>query len=373
MARALRLGVIGAGTITQSVHIESARRAGFELTRICDLSPSRAAEVARRTGASGTTDPAEVYCANDVDAVLIATPGSHSEIAVLSLEAGKHVLIEKPVALSKRGIQAVVDASKRTGLIAQVGYMKMYDQILPAAREAIADLDGVRLVRVTVQHPADEPQVNHLRMGEPPEDADVDVIAQADAAEQIEVENELPWATPAIRRYYRGVLNGSVIHEFALLRGLGLPLPKTWDAQVFPDLEAREPACLMATAAPSSDVRYVLSWNWLPDLPRYHEEVTILASNGSLTLNMARPYLLEEASRLTVVNSQAGGLCESTIEGPAETGFLRQLDSFAACITNGDPPLASAEDALQDLRQTRLVAEGIGRSLGLDVPGGEGL
>lgn len=372
MTHPLRLGVIGAGTITQSVHLESARRAGFELTWVCDLSPSRAVEVARRTGSAATTDPADVYGAGDVDAVLIATPGSHASVAVQALQAGKHVLIEKPVALSESGIRAVVDASTRSGLVAQVGYMKMYDPILPAAREAIAELDGVRLVRVTVQHPADEPQVGHLRMAEPPGDADSAVIAQSEAAEEAEVAQELPWATPALRRYYRGVLNGSVIHEFSLLRALGLPLPLEWDAQVFPDMEGNDPACLLATAAPDGDIRYVLSWNWLPDLPRYQEEVAVLASNGSVAIDMARPYLLEEASRLRVVGHRAGGRCESTIDGPAETGFLRQLDHFAVCINNGDTPVALVEDALQDVRQTRLIAEGIGRSLGLGVSGDEG-
>lgn len=369
MGQALRLGVVGAGTISQSVHLESARRAGFEVTRVCDLSPTRASQVAKRIGSRGTTDPAEVLTADDVDAVLVATPGSHSAIAVAVLEAGKHLLVEKPVALSERGIRAVAEAAEGTGLVAQVGYMKMYDPMVRPAHEAITGLTGPRVVRVTVQHPADDPQVSHLRMGEAPSDVDPGVVAAGTRADAAEVALELPWAPDGLRQYFAGVLNGSVIHEFSLLRALGMALPDRWEAQVFPELSDVEPACLLATGA-VGDVRYVLSWNWLPEAPRYQEEVVVLARDGGLTLDMARPYLLEDASRLRIVGRSDTGRREVVVDGPAETGFLRQLDHFAACIRGEATPLARVRDALKDVRQARLVAEGIGRSLGLEVAGG---
>ncbi|MFV0464145.1 MAG: Gfo/Idh/MocA family oxidoreductase [Nostocoides sp.] len=361
MSHGLRLGVIGAGTITQSVHLESARRAGFTLTRVCDLSLSRAAEVSRLTGAGGTTDPAQVYGASDVDAVLIATPGRHAPLAVAALSAGKHVLIEKPVALSRSEIDAVSSAATNARRVAQVGYMKMYDPLMSAAAADVAALAGVRLVRITVQHPADALQIAHLRMAPPAQDADADLIAADDAAERAEVAAELPWAGEDLRTYYRNVLNGSVIHEFSVLRALGLPLPTRWTAEVFPELGGSEPASLLATATVGSS-RYVLSWNWLPNLPAYEEDVTVLGTDGTVTLELARPYQVEAASVLTTVRAAPEGRRSTRTQGPAETGFLRQLDEFARCITTGAAPRSNLDGAARDLDQIRLLAEAIDRS-----------
>ena len=363
MAHGLRLGIIGAGTITQAVHLEAARRAGFVVTSICDLSPSRAHEVALQTGARATTDPAEVFHAGDIDAVLIATPAAHGPLAVAALEAGKHVLIEKPVALSEGGIEDVRRAAAAAGTVAQVGYMKLYDPILPAAREALAALTDVRLVRVTVQHPADAPQVAHLRMRPALPDADPERIRLDDAAESAEVAAVLPDVPAGVRRYYRNVLNGSVIHELSLLRGLGLALPTRWDAEVFPALDGDEPGSLLATGAVGG-TRYVLSWNWLPNLPAYAEEVVVLAGNGTLTFDVAPPYQLEAPSRLTVLRAAGDGAASvTTVVGPPETGFLRQLEAFAAAIASGAEPVADLAGALADVRQTRLLAEAVADSL----------
>lgn len=363
MAHGLRLGIIGAGTITQAVHLEAARRAGFVIAAICDLSPSRAQQVAAQAGARATTDPSQVVAADDVDAVLIATPAAHAPLAVAALEAGKHVLIEKPVALSEAGIEDVRRAAATSGAVAQVGYMKLYDPVLPAARRALADLSDVRLVRVTVAHPADAPQVAHLRMSPPALDADAQRIRQDDEAEAAEVAAVLPDAPAGVRRYYRNVLNGSVIHELSLLRGLGLTLPTHWQAQVFPALDGPEPGCLLATGAVDG-TRFVLSWNWLPELPAYTEEVAVLAGNGTVTLDVAPPYQLEAPSRLTVSTAGPNGSSvTTTVVGPPETGFLRQLEAFAAAIQDGHAPAADLVGALADVRQTVLLAQAVTDSL----------
>jgi len=63
--------------------------------------------------------------------------------------------------------------------------MKMYDPLTQRAANAIAELTGIRLVRVTVSHPADAPQIQHLRMKPPVNDAD---RAEIDRANNYEIE-----------------------------------------------------------------------------------------------------------------------------------------------------------------------------------------
>jgi predicted dehydrogenase len=368
---ALRLGIIGAGTISQSVHLPSIRRAGLELRWVCDLSPSRAAEVAAALGTRGTSRPDEVFADPQVDAVLIATPGSHAELAMRALRAGKHVLAEKPLALTLGEVDDLARLAAETRRVVQVGYMKMYDPLTAKAKAELEELDGVRLVRVTVAHPADLPQIAHLRMQPAPRDADIAEIERAEAAEIANSRRALPGASDDLLEYYRNVLNGSVIHEFSLLRALGLALPARWTAQVFPELGGSEPACLLAEAA-VGDARYVVSWNWLPEYPEYDEELKVLASNGRLEYHLAKPYLLEDRSRLRVDRNEGLRRIGTDYLETYETGFLRQLDAFATAVTasnEGETPVIAADlqGARADIEQVQLLAQAIGASLGLDV------
>lgn len=368
---ALTVGVIGAGTISQSIHLPSIRRVGLNLVYVCDLSPSRAAEVAQQNGVRGTTDPHVIFADPTVDAVIIATPGSHAEIAAAAIRANKHVLIEKPVALTVADIDELESLAIEYRRVAQVGYMKMYDPLAVVAASELSKLKGRRLVRVTVAHPADFPQTSHLRMRPALPDADMIEIARAEAVEIEKSKQALPGATPELLEYYRNVLQGSVVHELSVLRSLGLPLPARWSARVFPQLGGAEPSCLLAEGS-VGDVLYILSWNWLPDFPEYDEEVKILAANGRFEYHLGKPYLLEERSHLRIDRHDGLRRIGTEYTDTFETGFLRQLDAFSQAITDteaGRPVtmMADLAGAREDIVQLQRIAQAIGESLGIDV------
>jgi len=351
----LRIAILGAGIIAQSIHIPSIHRAGFALVAVCDLSPSRAAEVAGRYGVRAVTDPAKIFADPEIDAVLIATPGSHTELTIAALDAGKHVLAEKPLALNLDEVDRIERAQHDSGKVLQVGYMKMYDPLARRAASAIAELTGIRLVRVTVSHPADAPQIEHLRIRPPTHDAD---RAEIDRANRYEVEQTklvIPGATPEFSAYFRNIIHGSVIHETSLLRGLGFELPTEWTADVFPELRDAEPSSLLAIGT-SDDVRFVISWNWLPEYPEYNEEVKVLGSNGRVEYHLAKPYVLEERSRLVVQRHDGHERQDTTYTEINETGFLRQLLAFVDSIQTGAPVLANLDGVRDDIRTLTAIA-----------------
>ncbi|WGD37513.1 Gfo/Idh/MocA family oxidoreductase [Lysinibacter sp. HNR] len=362
----VRTAIIGAGTISQSVHIPLLRRAGFTLTTVCDLSPSRVAEVAALFGLTGVTDPDEILNDPSIDAVIIATPGSHADLTARALRAGKHVLAEKPLALTIAEVEELERIHAASGRVAQVGYMKMYDPLTARARREAAGLTGNKLVRITVAHPDDRPQIDHLRMAIPPRDASMDVINAANAYEDARVAEALGDAPAPLANYYKNVLNGSVVHEFSLIRALGLELPTEWSAEIFPSLEGSAPASLLATAA-ARDTRYILSWNWVPDYPEYDEELSILASNGRLSYRLAKPYLLEERSVLNVQLHDGLERRSTTYTEGYETGFLRQLDAFKNSILTGAPVEAGFADVKKDIESLQRLAQAIGRGLGVEL------
>jgi predicted dehydrogenase len=277
--------------------------------------------------------------------------------------AGKHVLAEKPLAFTVREVLELQDLADAMGLVAQVGYMKMFDPLCEVFVSEFAELRGIRLVRVTVTHPADAPQVSHLRLGPAPTDIDTAVIERSSTYDLERAREALPGADEHLLAYYMNVLNGSVIHEFSLLRAVGLPLPSSWEAVAVTPMDAGEPASLRASATVDG-VEYLLSWNWLPEYPEYEEELSAFGANGRLDFQLAKPYLLEERSRLVSRRHHDELRKVTTYTAGHETGFIRQLDAFAASIRTGEKNRASFGEAVNDVAALQEIAAAIAESTG---------
>jgi predicted dehydrogenase len=156
-------------------------------------------------------------------------------------------------------------------------------------------------------------------------------------------------------RVLRNVIHGSVIHETSLLRGLGFELPTEWSAEIFPALSGTEPSSLLAIGT-AGDVRFVISWNWLPEYPEYDEEVKVLASNGRVEYHLAKPYVLEERSRLMVQRHDGQERRDTSYTEINETGFLRQLIAFGDSIRSGAPVLANLDGVRRDIAALTAIA-----------------
>lgn len=367
----IRLGVIGAGTISQAVHLPAARRlvADIELTAVHDLSPSRTRQVAHDFGARPVERVEELISAEDVDAVLIATPGSHAELTAIALRAGKHVLAEKPLALTVADVRRLDELASERGVVLQVGYMKMYDPAVAVARERRDDVGDLGLARITVLHPADAPQVAHVRV-QPHADGDPVAVERARGQEIDATRRALGDVPEAVGQLYRGQLNGSLIHELSVLRALGFTLPTRFShVALWPWPAEGQPASLLAVAALEGEARLVLSWNWLPELPEYREEVALFGSRGRLHIDMAAPYLLEERSTLRLERLALGHTQEETVRAGRDSAFVCQLERFVAAIRGGEPVHSTAAGAIEDLQCLQGLVRQLGIQLGFEVGG----
>ncbi len=131
----LRAAIIGTGFIGP-VHLEALRRLGVPVVALCDL-PDRASERARRLGVPRAFDDYRALLrAPEVDVVHICSPNRfHGEMALAALEAGKHVVCEKPLALSTRETAAVVRRARRAGTVFAVNYnVRFYPAVLQLRR-----------------------------------------------------------------------------------------------------------------------------------------------------------------------------------------------------------------------------------------------
>lgn len=148
-SRGLRAGIVGAGFIGR-VHARSVRVVGARVAAVAASTPSRSAEARRELGAEHDFASAEELIASDlVDVVHICTPNDlHVPLALAALDAGKHVVCEKPIALDANGAMELVSAAASTGLVATVPFVYRY---YPTIREARARLrsgfsGGARLI-----------------------------------------------------------------------------------------------------------------------------------------------------------------------------------------------------------------------------------
>ncbi len=135
----LGLAVVGAGYWGPNLLRSSAASGRFEPRWVCDADPERAARAAARTGtASPTTDLDTVLADPDVDAVAVATPAwTHTGVAAAALAAGKHVLVEKPLATSTVEGRHLIDLAQAAGKVLMCDHTYCYTPAVQAIREMV--------------------------------------------------------------------------------------------------------------------------------------------------------------------------------------------------------------------------------------------
>ena len=139
-AQRVRVGMIGAGFIA-GYHLEGLRAAGGADVRVISgRTPEKTAAVAARYGIAATAaDWRQVLDRNDIDAVVITTPDdTHPEIAIAAANAGKHILLQKPMARSADECRRIIAAVDAAGVRLQVSFMHRYFEEVVCARQWLA-------------------------------------------------------------------------------------------------------------------------------------------------------------------------------------------------------------------------------------------
>jgi predicted dehydrogenase len=148
----LQAGIAGTGFIGR-IHARSARLAGAQLAGVAASSPESARTAASELGAARAFDSAEELVRDpEIDVVHICTPNHlHLPLAEAALEAGKHVICEKPLALDAEGAQRLVDAAADSVRQAAVPFVYRYYPTVREARERVrsGETGALRLLHGT--------------------------------------------------------------------------------------------------------------------------------------------------------------------------------------------------------------------------------
>ncbi|MEA2572875.1 MAG: hypothetical protein QOH93_173 [Chloroflexia bacterium] len=312
--RTVRLGIIGAGLAIKRLHWPPLKRMPerFSVVAVADIDPKAAQEVAEMMGGCRwTTHYPELLSADDVEAVLISLPiHLNADVLVESARAGKHVLCEKPVGSNLQQAQAVVSAVRDLPVVVQVAEQFHYRRDIKQIEAWIAE----------------------GRIGKP---------FLVDAANRYWTDTQegfgsTPWRQDS--QYRGGAITDAAVHQAALLRHLGGEVEQlhAFTKLVHPELSGIDTMVLnlryrngmlgsfvFSAAAAGSESPYMYA--------------AVYGTEGTISL---------EDSKLRL---RTRDKAEETQEYNGSEAYYDQLVNFHRAITEGEPVVSTAEEALRDL------------------------
>jgi predicted dehydrogenase len=347
----VRVGLAGGGLVAQAAHLPALRRLP-EAFAVAALADPSAAIRDRVSAAFGIPRAYEDWRAMldgaALDALIVCSPNAtHAEIALAALDAGLHVLVEKPLCITVADADRLVAAAERSGRVLQVGYMKRFDPGFANLRDALRA--PVRLVQTTTYDPgmAGEPFVADLVVGR---DVPAAVLeegrsALADQLEEAFGSRDLPRLAPFADLYL-----GALVHDVNLVHGL-IGTAEPVHSAIWLDGRAATGTWRLADGA-----MWQAAFAFLDGIGRFRERIELFTDDAEHRLEFDAPYLQEVCTRY-VRTTAAGSVVQDGARGAHRGSYTAQLRHFAACIAGREAcrtPAGMGRDDIAAL--TRLYA-----------------
>jgi predicted dehydrogenase len=349
-SKRLCVGVIGCGTVAQIMHLPYLHSLTdlFEIAALSDLSSELLRALGERYGVHESrrfTDYHDLL-ASDIDAVLVLNSGSHAPQCIAAAQAGKHILVEKPLCFTLREADEIIAAVKRANVKLVVAYMKRYDPGYRYAQRIARDMTGIRYVQINTLHPSEDQYWNiHgvTRFNDVPQDVIRPLI---DAQENLIVE-AIGKVSDTLRFVYFDVILGSMVHDINALRGLiGEPEGVIY-TDIWPEGE-RAPSITTILSYPGN-IRALYTWTYLADLRDYFEEIALMSPANRLRIQFPSPFLKHFPTPVVYQGMEDGAAVEKRVQVSYDEAFKEELRAFNECIVNNRQPLTDAADGRADI------------------------
>jgi len=339
----IRFGLVGAGAISTQ-HLEALDMVpGARIAAIASASEEHARAAGERWGVPWTTDVDELVRRDDVDAVTISTPsGMHPGQALEALRHGKHVLVEKPIALSNADARAVVDEARTRGLVAATVSQRRFEPVVRAARDAVADGALGRIVMIVAEGFYLRPQSYY---------------------------DSAAWrGTIALDG---GVLMNQAIHTIDLLRWIGGPVENVagYVTTILHRIEAEDTATVslrFVSGALGAILATTCGATERPTQLRIHGELGHIRLVGEEAAEWNVPGRPPPAVESDAVGQGMAGATATW--GTDAVGYIRQYTDFIGAIRDHREPAVSAEDgaAAVEIIVAAYESSRTGRAVSLD-------
>ncbi len=315
----------------------------FQVAALCDLSRTVVDKVGEAYGVNRRFTDWRKLLEEPLDAVMVLTSGSHEPIAVAAAQAGRHVFIEKPIALSEEEGKRIIAAGKTAGVRLMVGYMKRYD---PAVERMVEELRGFEALRFASSTTSEYPLKWYVAQYPIVRGTDIDAktLAALEADDEARVTAAIGVDDPTLRYAYRHSLLDSMIHDLNLMRGLlreptRLRFANVGQAAVSVFLEFPQTAASM-------------HWvNLMDGVAQYQQAFSFFSPQHRATLVFPSPFLRNMPTELVLESgsTETSRAWRTAERVSYESAFRRELLEFYDCVTKDRAPRTAADDAVRDV------------------------
>jgi predicted dehydrogenase len=355
--RVLRVGIIGCGGIAQMMHLPFLRSLPslFQIHAISDLSPSLLRAIGQLYAVPEERQFTDFHdlVRQDLDAVLVLSGGTHAPPVIAAIEAGKNVLVEKPLCYTVREANTIAEAAKQANVKVMVAYMKRYDPGYRTAQGLLQEMEDVRYIQINTLHPAEDDYLGiHgiLRFNDIP----AEVLSSLTTAEEALYDEAIGCVLPAtLRKVYSNIVLGSIVHDMNALRGLMGEPDRVLFTDIWPTAE-QEPS-ITTVMAYGERTRVVLTWTYLEKLRNYFEEIALMSSANRLRIQFPSPYLRHFPTPIVFEGMENGASYEKRIITSYNEAFKEELLAFHRCVVENIEPLTDIEDARRDIEWLQRV------------------
>ncbi len=350
-SRRLRVGVIGCGTVAQIMHLPylDSLPELYEIAALSDLSPNLLRFLGEKYNVPAvrrSTDYRDLLASNQIDAVLVLNSGTHAPQILAAVQAGKHVLVEKPLCFTLREADEIVSAVKKAGVKVMVAYMKRYDPGYRYAQNVVKDMRGLRYVQINTLHPSEDQYHNIFgvtRFNDVPQGVMQPLMEAQDAL----IREAIGDVSETLRFVYFDVILGSLVHDINALRGLiGEPTGVLYTG-IWPEDE-KAPSITTILSYPN-DVRVVYTWTYLAELRDYFEEIALMSSASRVRIQFPSPFLKHFPTPIVVQHMENGAAIEKRVQASYNEAFREELRAFHDCVVNDKEPITNVADGRADI------------------------
>jgi len=353
----IRVGVIGCGAIAQIQHLPHLKelRGEFEIAALSDISAKLLAAV----GAEYDVPPERQYLdyhelvASELDAVIVCSSGSHAGPSIAAAQAGKHVLVEKPMCTTVREAREMVAAAETAGVVLMVAYMKQYEPAYRYARERVREMSDVRFIQVNHLHPDNSLHISEfdvLRFDDYPGDALEATQAEHRALIAEAIGYPAADAVPPSMEYAYSLILGSMIHDIGNLHGTFGPPTAVLSTEIWAEGHG-----ISTVLAYDDEKRAVCTWVDLPDLWEFKETMEVYGSRERVIASFPTGFARGLPSTVSVHGMDSDRLPWRKELSWHDNPFKLELQHFGACIHEGKRPETDGRSTIHDISLVREI------------------
>lgn len=338
----LKVGVVGLGQIAQIMHLRYLKELPtFEIAAVCDISKTLVQQVGDHYGvAKRYTDYRQLLEQRDLDVVLNVTR-NHYQVSLDALNAGKHVMTEKPIGFNLDEADAIIAAAKSNKRKLQVAYMKRYDPSYQWAMERFKQIKDLHLIRVHDfggSFPINF-EIYDLYKGD-------DFPAELIKAEDEQVNASLVKAIGADRadlaRLYSSLLHLCTHDTIILRQAFGEPKNILY-------VDNLDGQFVVGVLDYGSGVRCVWESGMVRDATPWDESLTAYGSDSIVRVDFPFPYLHNGETVVTVKEREGSAFVEKHVTASFDEAFKREWRHFYECVTQDKEPITNGAEGRADV------------------------